>query len=112
MKKCFLPALILFSTTFVNHIFASMEPGSKIYVSKKSITIENKKIFIKTKTGHRAVKAIHSDKKGFFILKSEFVRAKRMYRCPWPRCGYVTNNQDDLECHLWAAHRGWKPGER
>jgi len=52
------------------------------YVSKKSITFQNKKIFIKTKNGRYAVKAIYSDKNGFFIHKSELARAKRMYRCP------------------------------
>lgn len=112
MKKCILTILIVFSTACVNHIFASTEPASKIYVNKKSITIQDKKIFIKTKNGRCAVKAIHSDKNGFFIHKSELVRAKRMYRCPWPRCDYVTNSKDDLECHLWARHGGWEPGER
>lgn len=112
MKRCLLTTVIVFSTAFVNHIFASTELGSKVYLSKKSIIIENKRIFIRTKNGHRAVKAIHSDKNGFFVLKREIVRSKRTYRCPWPNCGYVAYDRDDLECHIWARHRGWEPGER
>jgi hypothetical protein len=112
MKRHFLTIVIVFSTVFVNHIFATTELGSKIYLSKKSVTIKNKKIFIKTKHGDCAVKAIYSDKNGVFVLKSELVRTKRLYRCPWPNCDYTTDQEDYMECHMWQRHRGWNPGDR
>jgi hypothetical protein len=104
----------MLSMAFASHTFAASKSNSKIYIQRKSIMIGKKKICVKTKNGVLPVTAIHSDKNGYFVLKGEILRAKRTYYCPWygHGCNYTTTDPDELECHLWQRHRGWRPGER
>lgn len=101
-------AIFMFLCSFASTC-ENCEKPRKIYVTPNEILISENCLVVNVKGIVVPVKAIHSDKNGFFVVESELMTNensmadKGLYQCP--RCGMLFESSRELRNHLIFDHR-------